>query len=142
MINEAKQAWTGKLPGRTPETAPFWEGCNEGVFLLQRCRRCDQVQYHYRAHCSHCWSDEIEDFPSAGKGTVWTCSTVYKNNSPGYRERTPYSVAVVELEGGVKVLGNVVDGDPEQVYIGMPVELRFSRAQTGQMIPVFVAVTE
>jgi uncharacterized OB-fold protein len=139
MADDVQRTWTGQLPGRTPETAPFWEACNRGEFLLQRCNSCSKFQYHYRAQCSHCWSSDIADFPSSGEGTVWTFSTVYKNNTVHYKDSTPYVVAVVELEGGVKVFGNVLECDPEAVEIGMPVTLSFSRAETGQMIPVFVA---
>jgi uncharacterized OB-fold protein len=35
----------------------------------------------------------------------------------------PYVVAYVELEEGPRILTNVVDIDPEQVRIGMPVEV-------------------
>ena len=139
MLVDTPRAWTGQIPGRTPETAPFWDACNRGEFLLQRCRDCSKVQYHYRAQCCHCWSSDVEDFASSGEGTVWTFSVVYRNNTRHYKDSTPYVVAVVELEGGVKVFGNVLGCDPESVVIGMPVGLSFSKAETGQMIPVFVA---
>ena len=34
----------------------------------------------------------------------------------------PYVVAIVELEEGVRMMGNVTDCDPESVEIGMEVE--------------------
>jgi uncharacterized OB-fold protein len=130
-------SWTGAAPTMTPETQPFWDAANAGVFLLQKCPDCGSFQYYYRALCSHCWSDRIEDYPSSGRGTVWTYSVVYRNNSPGYRDMTPYVVALVELEGGVKVLTNVVGGDPERVDFGTEVAVRFSITDGGQAIPVF-----
>lgn len=130
--------WAGDVPSSTPETAPFWDACNQHRFLLQRCRECDQVQYHYRAHCSHCFSEGVEDFDSTGEGAVWTYSVVYRNSSAAYKEKVPYVVATVELEGGVKVLGNVVDVDPEAVDIGTSVKVDFARSVDGQMIPIFV----
>lgn len=132
------QAWAGDVPSVTPETAPFWEACNQRRFVLQRCRDCDKVQYHYRAHCSHCFSQDIEDFDSTGIGAVWTYSVVHRNSSAAYRDKLPYVVATIELEGGVKVLGNVVGGDPDAIEIGTPVRVDFARSATGQMIPIFV----
>ncbi|GAA4013473.1 Zn-ribbon domain-containing OB-fold protein [Streptomyces plumbiresistens] len=129
--------WTGFVPVSTPETAPFWNACNEGVFLLQRCLDCGKTQYHYRALCCHCWSDRVEDFASSGQGTVWTYSVVYRNNTPGYSDKLPYVVGLVELEGGVRVFGNVVGGNPEDVTIGTRVEVTFAKAANGQMIPLF-----
>lgn len=96
--------WTGFLPASTPETAPFWNAANEGVFLLQCCPDCGETQYHYRALCCHCWSDRIEDLPSSGRGTVWTYSVVYKNKTAGYVEKTPYVVGLVELGRADRVL--------------------------------------
>jgi uncharacterized OB-fold protein len=134
--------WTGFLPATTPETAPFWEAANQGVFLLQRCPDCGKTQYHYRALCCHCWSDNVEDFPSSGRGTVWTYSVVYRNNTPGYKEETPYVVGLVELEGGVKVVTNIIGCDPEAVTFGTKVEATFAKADSGQHIPLFRVVDE
>lgn len=134
------EVWTGFEPTTTPETAPFWNAANEGVFLIQSCPDCGKKQYHYRALCSHCWSDRIEDFPSSGRGTVWTFSVVYRNNTPGYTEKVPYVVGLVELEGGVKVVTNIVGADPESVTFGTPVEVVFERSASGQNIPLFKVV--
>ncbi|MBT2266113.1 MULTISPECIES: Zn-ribbon domain-containing OB-fold protein [Rhodococcus erythropolis group] len=136
----ATDAWTGFVPAVTPETAPFWDAANDGVFLLQRCPDCGQTQYHYRALCSHCWSDKIEDFPSSGRGTVWTYSIVYKNRTPGYAEKVPYIVGLVELEGGVKVVSNILADDLEAVTFGTEVEAVFAETDGGQKIPLFRVV--
>jgi len=39
--------------------------------------------------------------------------------------KIPYTVVLVELEEGVRLTSNVVDMTPEDVYIGMPVEVVF-----------------
>ncbi len=95
------------------------------------------MQYHYRALCSFCMSDRIEDFPSAGQGEVWTYSVVYRNNTVGYSEKVPYVVGLVELEGGVKVVSNIIGGDPEDVTFGTKVEVVFAKTEGGQAIPLF-----
>jgi uncharacterized OB-fold protein len=137
--NSTLRPWTGQMPTTSPETVPFWEACNREEFLLQKCPDCGKFQYHYRAFCSHCWSENIEDYKSAGHGTVWTFSVVMKNRSPGYEGKTPYAVGIVELEGGTKVFGNIVDIDPMAIEIGTKVELIFAIADTGQKIPLFSA---
>jgi uncharacterized OB-fold protein len=139
MITETMN-WTGFLPTTTPETKPFWDAANEGVFLLQRCRDCRQVQYFYRALCAHCMSDQVDDLPSSGRGTVWTYSVVYRNRTPGYSENVPYVVALVELEGGVKVISNVITDDPEAVTFGTEVEVLFAEAKNQQSIPLFKVI--
>jgi uncharacterized OB-fold protein len=136
-VFDEHSTWTGFVPALTPETAPFWEAANAGTFLLQRCPDCGKTQYHYRALCSFCMSDKIEDYPSAGKGEVWTYSVVYRNNTAGYPEKVPYVVGLVELEGGVKVVSNIIGGDPEDVTFGTKVEVVFAKTQDGQAIPLF-----
>jgi len=132
--------WTGWVPTTTPETEPFWRAANDSVFLLQKCPDCGKVQYHYRALCSFCWSESIEDYPSSGRGTVWTYSVVYRNSTPGYLEKVPYVVGLVELEGGVKVVTNIIGGDPEVVTFGTEVEVTFAKTEAGQNIPLFKVV--
>lgn len=132
--------WTGWVPATSPETQPYWDAANNGVLLLQKCPDCGKVQYHYRALCSFCWSDKIEDFPSSGRGAVWTYSVVYKNATKGYSEKLPYVVGLVELEGGVKFVTNIIGGDPEAVTFGTEVELTFAKTDAGQAIPLFKVV--
>src|SRR5262245_548851 len=112
--------WGRPVPVSSGETAPFWEACKRGVFLVQKCGDCGLTQYHYRGFCCHGWSSNVEDLPIAGTGTVWTYTVVERNNMPGFRELVPYVVALVEVPEGVKILSNVINCDPDRVSIGMP----------------------
>ena len=44
---------------------------------------------------------------------------------PAFAEDVPYAIVLVELDEGVRVMSNMVNCDPEQVHIGMPVRLVF-----------------
>jgi hypothetical protein len=136
-ITKASEQWTGRLPTRSPETERFWDACNRGVFLVQRCRTCGERQYHYRAVCANCWSSELDELEASGNGTIWTYSVVERNRSSDFADKVPYVVALVELEEGVSVFGNVIDCDPHGVRIGQPVKLAWQVAEEGQHIPVF-----
>jgi uncharacterized OB-fold protein len=128
--------WTGPVPQQTAETKPYWDAAAAGVLLLQRCEDCGKFQTPYRGFCCHCWHGDIRDFPSSGDGVVWSHSTVYSNRTAGSTGE-PYCVAVVELEGGVRVVSNVIDVAPEEVRIGMPVAVTFARVDEELAIPVF-----
>jgi uncharacterized OB-fold protein len=39
--------------------------------------------------------------------------------------KVPYSVVLVEMEEGVRLVSNMIDLEPDQVEIGMPVEVVF-----------------
>jgi uncharacterized OB-fold protein len=45
---------------------------------------------------------------------------------PGYRDAVPYVVAYVELAEGPRIMTNIVDVDPAEVAIGMPVSVVFT----------------
>lgn len=132
--------WKKLLPTVTGETKPFWDACKEGRLLLQRCRACGEHQSYYRGFCAHCWSRDVEDVVSSGRGTVWSYTVTHQNRTPGYKEELPYVVALVELEGGVKVFTNIVGCDAERVHIGMAVKLTFAQAENGTSIPLFEPV--
>lgn len=137
MHNDEIVTWTGPVPTTVNETQPFWNACNKGQFLVQRCRDCGKVQYHYRAFCCHCWSDEVEDLPIAGTGKVWTYSVVQVNRSPQFAEWGVYATGVIEVPEGVKIISRIAANDLERVRIGAEVTLAFGKAQNGQQIPFF-----
>lgn len=123
-------------PSASPETASFWEACRRGQFTVQRCRSCGRVQGYYRRFCAHCWSDDVEDVPSTGRGKIYTYTVVFENHTRGFRAQVPYVLAVVELDEGVRVLGNVVNCKPDTVRVGMVVEVTFER-RGDFSVPVF-----
>jgi uncharacterized OB-fold protein len=55
----------------------------------------------------------------------------------GFAEDVPYVLALVELEEGVKMFTNVIQCDPRDVSIGMPVEVTFVQATDRISVPYF-----
>ena len=128
--------WNKPLPTVVGETKPFWDSCRQGKLLIQKCDRCAEYQFYPRGFCSNCWSNDIRWVQSSGKGTVWTFTITYQNRTPGF-DSAPYVLALVELEEGVKMFTNIVECDPPQVSIGMPVEVSFVQASDQITIPYF-----
>jgi uncharacterized OB-fold protein len=56
---------------------------------------------------------------------------------PAFREDTPFAPTVVELEEGVRLLSRVVDCPPDQLEIGMPVEVVFDDVTPELSLPKF-----
>jgi len=142
MKNDETLAWTGPVPTTVIETQPFWNACNKGQFLVQRCSDCGKVQYHYRAFCCHCWSDAVEDLPIQGTGKVWTYSVVKVNRSPQFSEWGVYATGVIEVPEGVKIIARITADDLERVRIGASVRLAFAKAPNGQQVPFFTVAEE
>ncbi len=135
-----QQEWRKPVPGITGETKPFWDAARRGEFLIQRCDACQQYQWYPRGFCSNCWSLDIRYVRASGKGTVWTYTVTYQNRAAGFNEEVPYVLALVELEEGVKVFTNIIECNPRDVQIGMPVEVTFVPATPQVHVPMFKPV--
>lgn len=129
--------WNRPLPTISGETRPYWEACRRGQLLIQRCYGCEAYQFYPRAICSNCWSGDVRWIGSSGKGTVWTFTITRQNRTSGFAEEVPYVLALVELEEGIKMFTNVVECDPGDVTVGMPVEVTFVRATDQVSVPYF-----
>ncbi len=124
-------------PGVDWETRAYWEGCGRNELILQRCRSCGTLQHRPRALCVSCLSDEIEHFPASGRGTIYSFTVTHQNQAPGFREALPYVLAYVELEEGVRLLTNIVGCSPEDVRIGLPVEVEYAQLEGDIAVPRF-----
>ena len=120
-----KKSYTKPLPHVDEESRPFFEALQRHELYVQRCRECGDLRYHPRALCTNCLSSRTEWLRARGTGKIYTFTVTYQNQSAGFRESLPYVMAWVELDEGVKMLTNIIDCPPEQVKIGMPVEVVF-----------------
>ncbi len=128
------------LPGRPPrrnhETAPFWDGCARGVFVLPRCTACGEFIWYPRRFCPFCANHSVDWVETSGRGTIYSL-TIMRQGSGPYRELTPYILAYVELAEGPRVLTNVVGADPQSMYVGQTVHVVFDEVGEGDAIPRF-----
>lgn len=124
-------------PGTDAESRPFFEGCGRGELLLQRCAACGALRVRPRALCPECLSDEAAWVRASGRGTVHTYTVTHQNQAPGFREALPYVLAYVDLEEGVRLLTNLVDCDPADVHVGMPVTVDFADVGGQLAVPRF-----
>jgi hypothetical protein len=68
---------------------------------------------------------------------VYTFTVTYQNQAPGFREDLPYVLAWIELEEGPRLISNVIGCPPEEVKIGMPVEVEFEEVGEAIALPKF-----
>jgi uncharacterized OB-fold protein len=54
---------------------------------------------------------------------------------PAFAEKTPFSVAVVELAEGVRMVGNLLDVANEEIHEGMAVEVAWEDVEDGVTLP-------
>lgn len=134
------------VPRIDSESEEYWRRAAEGELAIQRCEECGERQFYPRWLCRNCWSEAVEFETHGGSGTVYSYSVNHIPGQSGYGEETPYAVALVELDlpeenpsGRPVRMTTHVDGDREDLEIGMPVEVAFRRISDDPEIalPVF-----
>ena len=116
----------------------FWDGVQKKQLSFQKCKECGTLAHPPRPMCPKCHSFEKEWVASQGKGKVYSWVTYREPNHGAFK--TPYSVVLVEMDEGVRVVANVVGMKPEDIKIGMPVEVVFEDVAPGITIPKFKKV--
>jgi len=99
---------------------PYLEG--------HKCGACSATFLGERAVCSKCGArDQMSTVTLPTKGALYAYSIVHRS-FPGIE--VPYVSAVVDLEDGTAIKGNLinVEPDPEKIEFGMPVEVVFDDA--------------
>ncbi|WP_298216836.1 Zn-ribbon domain-containing OB-fold protein [Acidocella sp.] len=116
---------TKPLPHPNATTQPFWSGCQQGRFELQRCEACGHMQFPPRLACTSCHSGALGWVNASGRGTVYSFTTVYRAPIEAFKPDLPYIIAMIELEEGPRAMMNLRGADPERIAIGMEVEIFF-----------------
>jgi uncharacterized OB-fold protein len=125
------------LPQISDANRPYWDGAREGELRLQRCTSCGQLRYPISTVCSNCLSTELEWETVSGRGEVYTFGVFRHRYNDAWGDRTPYAVAIVQLQEGPFVISDLVDVDVDEVRVGMPVQVQFDAATPDVTVPRF-----
>jgi uncharacterized protein len=128
------------VPQTTPETQPFWEGTLAGELRLQRCDQCAHVYFPPRPFCPACAARKVSWFKASGKAKLFSY-VIHHRPAPGFT--APYSIAVVELAEGPRMMTNIVGcpQTPEALQLDMPVEVTFEKLSDKIALPLFRPVS-
>ena len=129
------------LPRTDEESRGHWEALVRHELCLQRCGGCGRLRFPPRAVCPVCLASAVRWQRASGRGVVYSFTVTHQNQAPGFRERLPYVLALVELEEGVRLMTNLVDCPPDTVRIGMPVEVVFEDVTPEVTLPLFRPVS-
>ena len=122
-------------PAINADNAFFWEGVNAGQLRIQRCRTCGTLRHPPRPMCGSCRSTQWDTINASGRGEVYSYAIHHHPALPGIQ--LPLVVVLVALEEGVRFVSTLTGAGPDEVHIGMPVELNFEDAGDGLTLPVF-----
>jgi len=91
-----------------------------------KCRECGEIYFPARLVCPECGHTEFEKLNLSGKGKLHTF-TIIRTAPSGFTDFAPYAVGVVELDEGIRIMGQITDCNPESLKTGDRLVTKFRR---------------
>jgi hypothetical protein len=112
------------LPAIDEISGFFWTSGADGRLRFQRCTACSLLVHPPAPYCPRCHGREIAPAAVSGRATVHSFTI---NHQPWDGAGDVYVIGLVAIDEqpDVRLTTNIVDVEPEHVYIGMPVEVVF-----------------
>jgi hypothetical protein len=117
------------------DTAFFWEGTRQGELRVQRCGACGDLRHPPGPVCPSCHAMQPTYDVVSGRGTIY--SYVVHRHPPVPGKLLPILLVLVELEEGVRMVGELLDATPHDVTIGSPVEVTMVSIDDDLTIPAW-----
>lgn len=122
-------------PVVSQDTAFLWEGLKAGELRIQRCGSCGALRHPPGPACPSCGSFDQSYVVSSGVGTVFSYVVHHYPAVPG--RSTPFVVALVSLDEGVRMLGQLLGAEPSTVEVGAPVVFAPERLDDDLTLPAW-----
>lgn len=121
----------------------FWAHCAERRLMFQRCGDCGLHRHPPTPLCPACQSTHLTWTEAPATATVYSYTIVHHPSHPAMASRVPYNVVILAFAGldEVRLVSNLVDVPPEQVAIGMRVQLHWEGPVGGCWLPRFRRAT-
>ncbi|MDR5784730.1 OB-fold domain-containing protein [Caballeronia sp. LZ065] len=97
--------------------AQFFAYLKQGKFMLQRHRTSHDHVFYPRALHARGTMDDFEWVEASGDGVIYSCTHMRRPAERG----GDYTIALIDLAEGPRILSRLVDVEPERVSIAMPV---------------------
>jgi uncharacterized OB-fold protein len=124
---DATPAAAVRPPGLRPvvsrDTEFFWAGTAAGELRIQRCGACGRLRHPPGPACPECGATRPEFVVASGRGRVF--SYVVHHHPPVPGRTLPIVIGLVELDEGVRMVGELLGVPPDEVRIDAPVRVAF-----------------
>jgi uncharacterized protein len=137
----AETAYKRPLPRRRGMAGEFYDYCKKHKLRFQRCTNCGTWRHVPRDMCAKCGSFAWEWAKSSGKGKLFSWTTAVQPMLPQFADLVPYSPVVIEMDEGVRLVTWLTDVPPEELRLGLPVEVVFDDVTPEVTLPKFRRAT-
>lgn len=133
---------TKPMPRISSLSRPFWDGCNDGRLMIQKCTAedCGRFVYYPRVACPHCHRDTLSWEQASGLGSVVTHTTIHRPHHESFEALVPYIFAAVKLHEGPIVFARLKGSLRSVDLLGQSVRAEFETYVANQRILVFSIV--
>jgi uncharacterized protein len=109
-------------PEPDSESAWFWEALADDVLLVPECTNGHRF-FPPMPSCPHCATTELTRVEASGRGSVYSWVTIHVALDPAFTGDVPYTILAVDLDGGGRMMGRLLDPALGELRAGAPVEL-------------------
>ena len=114
----------------TEKLTEFWNGLEKGKVYASKCKKCGLLTFPPKVDCSQCLSQGVEWVDIQGEGEIETFTHIVIRPT-SFMNHPTYTVAVVRMKAGVKVLAWLTSAKLSDVKIGAKVRLAAVQSEDG-----------
>ena len=123
-------------PPQSDHGKPYWDATRDERLLVPY-SATGQPFWYPREVAPDTLDDAVEWREASGRGTVYAVSVQHRPGPGRDPDAGPYAVVLVDLPEGVRIMSNVVGCPPEDVEVGMVVEVCWHELSDGRKLPMF-----
>jgi len=141
--SDAQQVAEKSTPFPRGEERAWFDAVADQRLMFQRCQDCGQVPSYPRAQCPQCWSPNLIEQTSSGRGSIYSFTVQHRPGAAGFEADVPYAVALVDMEEGYRVMAGVTLPHLDDIEIGLAVQVAFDGPAGGTAdLPYFVPAVD
>ena len=108
-------------------TRGFWQAAQREELAIPRCDDCGAYNWYPAPRCRLCESESMAWTRVSGRGTLFSYCVVRRALFKPFESKVPYATGLVALseDPAVRLVTTLVDCDPGELRIDMPVEVVF-----------------
>jgi len=109
----------------------FYRFAGERRLMVARCSKCGELLLPPRPMCTKCLSTDLKWVELGKRGELLTYTVIHVAPTQ-FQSMVPYVVGVVKLKDGLKLPGMIRGIEPEEIEVGMELEVDFDATLPSQ----------
>ena len=119
-------AYEKLLPADVPAWhQPYWDSLRRHSVEVQKCDNCGAFRYVPKEICSQCFSTDYSWSSIRPTGEIYTFTIIHRAPTPAYQAGAPYVIVHVTMDDGFRMIGGLMNVDPQTVRIGQRVKITY-----------------